>query len=358
MRFHTQTAGRQPDRAAAAEQHRPHGDRGARRRARRHPVAAHQLLRRGARAADRGGGADRAAHPAGDRPRDRRREHDRPARRQLLRRGADRPRWRPQAYDYFRRIDELGGMVEAVKQNFPQREIADASYELQQEIDAGRRIVVGVNAYTEDGDGDQTPILRIDPALERKQIDRVQGVRARRDGAAVESTPGRAPTGGRDRRQPHAAAARLRPRPRQRGRDDRRAPAGLRPLHRDAGLLSRWPQSCPASSPWRSRRSLLARSPATRRHGRVTVKLKDSFFSPSHVTLSRGGSVRFVWAGELTHNLLGPGIPEPARGPRDAPPAVHPRVPSPRPRALHLLHPSRHGHDRPRALARAQAPGP
>lgn len=41
----------------------------------------------------------------------------------------------------------------------------------------------------------------------------------------------------------------------------------------------------------------------------VTVKLKDSFFSPSRVTLRRGGSVRFVWAGELTHNLIGPGIP-------------------------------------------------
>ena len=41
----------------------------------------------------------------------------------------------------------------------------------------------------------------------------------------------------------------------------------------------------------------------------VTVKLKDSFFSPARVTLQRGGSVRFVWAGELTHNLLGPGIP-------------------------------------------------
>ena len=61
------------DRPAAPGQHRPHGDRGARRRARRHPVAAHQLLRRGARAADRGGGPDRAAHPAGHRPRDRRR---------------------------------------------------------------------------------------------------------------------------------------------------------------------------------------------------------------------------------------------------------------------------------------------
>ena len=65
--------GRVADRAAAAQQHRAHRDRGAGRRARRHAVAAHQLLRRGARAADRGGGADRAAHAAGDRPRDRRR---------------------------------------------------------------------------------------------------------------------------------------------------------------------------------------------------------------------------------------------------------------------------------------------
>src|SRR5918912_3014776 len=57
-----------------------------------------------------------------------------------------------QAYAYFERIDELGGMVAAVKQSFPQREIADASFELQTEIDAGRRIVVGVNSYTEGDD--------------------------------------------------------------------------------------------------------------------------------------------------------------------------------------------------------------
>jgi methylmalonyl-CoA mutase N-terminal domain/subunit len=89
------------------------------------------------------------------------------------------------AYDYFRRIDELGGMVEAVKTNFCQREIADASYELQARIDRGDRIVVGVNRYTE-GDDDQTEILRIDPALERKQIDRVSAVRGRRTSGAVE----------------------------------------------------------------------------------------------------------------------------------------------------------------------------
>ena len=89
-----------------------------------------------------------------------------------------------QAYAYFRKIDELGGMVEAVKRGFPQREIADAAFELQTEIDAGRRIVVGVNRYTE-GDGQATEILRIDPALERKQIARVQAVRADRDEAVV-----------------------------------------------------------------------------------------------------------------------------------------------------------------------------
>ena len=71
--------GRVADRAAAAQQHRAHRDRGAGRRAGRHAVAAHQLLRRGARAAHRGGGADRAAHPADHRPRDRGDQHDRPA---------------------------------------------------------------------------------------------------------------------------------------------------------------------------------------------------------------------------------------------------------------------------------------
>jgi methylmalonyl-CoA mutase, N-terminal domain len=93
------------------------------------------------------------------------------------------------AYEYFAKIDELGGMVEAVKRNYPQREIADASFALQQEIDARDRIVVGVNAHLEGNDG-ELPILRIDPALERKQIGRVQAVRAHRDAAAVETALG------------------------------------------------------------------------------------------------------------------------------------------------------------------------
>jgi len=90
------------------------------------------------------------------------------------------------AYDYFRRIDEVGGMVEAIRQNFPQREIADASFRFQQELNERRRIVVGVNDFTQD-DEEPTPILRIDPALERKQTDRLAATKAKRDAAAVAS---------------------------------------------------------------------------------------------------------------------------------------------------------------------------
>ena len=90
------------------------------------------------------------------------------------------------AYDYFARIDEVGGMVEAIRQNFPQREIADAAFEHQRELDQRKRIVVGVNDFTSEDDA-ETPILRIDPALERKQVDRLAATRAGRDGAAVEA---------------------------------------------------------------------------------------------------------------------------------------------------------------------------
>ena len=90
-----------------------------------------------------------------------------------------------EAYDYFARIDELGGMVEAVKQNFPQREIADAAFALQCEYDSRERILVGVNDYVDAGD-EEIPTLRIDPELERKQLGRLEAVRARRDAGAVE----------------------------------------------------------------------------------------------------------------------------------------------------------------------------
>jgi len=89
------------------------------------------------------------------------------------------------AYAYFKTIDELGGMTEAVKRGFPQSEIADAAYTLQQEYDSRERILVGVNDFTEGGDG-ELELHRVNPALERKQIDRVKAVRARRDSEPVE----------------------------------------------------------------------------------------------------------------------------------------------------------------------------
>jgi methylmalonyl-CoA mutase N-terminal domain/subunit len=91
------------------------------------------------------------------------------------------------AYRYFARIEELGGMVEAIRRNFPQREIAEASFAYQQELNERRRIVVGVNDFTVQ-DEPETPILRIDPALEAKQIERLAATKARREGAAVESS--------------------------------------------------------------------------------------------------------------------------------------------------------------------------
>jgi methylmalonyl-CoA mutase N-terminal domain/subunit len=91
-----------------------------------------------------------------------------------------------QAYEYFDRIAELGGVIEAIKDNFFQREIAEASFRYQSEVEANRRIIVGVNRYQLD-DEDPIPLLRIDPALEQEQIERLAAVRARRDSASVET---------------------------------------------------------------------------------------------------------------------------------------------------------------------------
>jgi methylmalonyl-CoA mutase N-terminal domain/subunit len=90
-----------------------------------------------------------------------------------------------EAYDYFERIRKLGGVVPAIKENFFQREIAEASFRYQSEVESGQRVIVGVNRY-ELEDERQPEILKIDLALEQKQIERVQATRASRDSAAVE----------------------------------------------------------------------------------------------------------------------------------------------------------------------------
>src|ERR1700733_9172029 len=90
-------------------------------------------------------------------------------------------RMEEQAYEDFAKIDQLGGMVEAVKRGVPQHEIADAAFRYQRELESGVRKMVGVNAYTE-GDDLGPEILRIDPAFESEQVSRVQAVREHRDG--------------------------------------------------------------------------------------------------------------------------------------------------------------------------------
>jgi methylmalonyl-CoA mutase, N-terminal domain len=92
-----------------------------------------------------------------------------------------------EAYDYFDRIRKLGGVIPAIKENFFQREIAEASFRYQSEVEAKQRVIVGVNRYELEEDT-SVEILRIDPALEQKQVDRVQALRARRDSAAVEAS--------------------------------------------------------------------------------------------------------------------------------------------------------------------------
>jgi methylmalonyl-CoA mutase, N-terminal domain len=91
-----------------------------------------------------------------------------------------------EAYEYFDRIRKLGGVIPAIKENFFQREIAEASFRYQHEVEQKQRIIVGVNRY-ELEDEEPLEILKIDPALEGEQIGRVQALRDRRDSMAVES---------------------------------------------------------------------------------------------------------------------------------------------------------------------------
>ncbi len=91
-----------------------------------------------------------------------------------------------EAYDYFRRIDELGGMVDAVKTGFPQREIAEAAFIYQREVDSKQRIVVGVNDYKLE---DEAPmeLHRADPAAEQRQRGRLERTKSERDQGQVDA---------------------------------------------------------------------------------------------------------------------------------------------------------------------------
>ena len=91
-----------------------------------------------------------------------------------------------EAYAYFERIDELGGAIPSLETGFQQREIAEAAYQFQREVDSGERIIVGVNEFQVDEPID-IPILRMDPAGERVHLARLERVRAERDSAAADA---------------------------------------------------------------------------------------------------------------------------------------------------------------------------
>jgi methylmalonyl-CoA mutase, N-terminal domain len=85
-----------------------------------------------------------------------------------------------EAMSYIRRIDEMGGIVVAVEKGYPQKEIADSAYRFQQQVERGERVIVGVNRFQAENEEITIPVLKIDPEIERSQIERVRAVRARR----------------------------------------------------------------------------------------------------------------------------------------------------------------------------------
>jgi methylmalonyl-CoA mutase N-terminal domain/subunit len=92
------------------------------------------------------------------------------------------------AFDYFRKIDGFGGMVEAIDAGFPQRETQDASYEYQKAVESREKIIVGVNEYVMDEDPTKIPLLQIDESVADLQKSRLEKLRSERDNKLVAKT--------------------------------------------------------------------------------------------------------------------------------------------------------------------------
>jgi len=105
------------------------------------------------------------------------------------------------AWEYIQKIDNMGGIVKAVEDGFPQREIARSAFEFQREVDSKRRTIVGVNKYQTPGEEDHIPTLVIDHEVERAQIDRISTFRKSRDAAVVERALAAVKTALRDDKQ-------------------------------------------------------------------------------------------------------------------------------------------------------------
>jgi len=91
-----------------------------------------------------------------------------------------------EAYEYFDKVEAMGGVVEAIEKGFFQREISEAAYRYQKEIESGERTVVGVNDYVLEGEQITIPVLKIDPEVERRQVERTQKLRKERDNKKVD----------------------------------------------------------------------------------------------------------------------------------------------------------------------------
>ncbi|HKO73966.1 MAG TPA: methylmalonyl-CoA mutase family protein [Gaiellaceae bacterium] len=91
------------------------------------------------------------------------------------------------AWTLIERVDDLGGAVAAIEQGFTQQEIEDAAYEHERRLESGDEVLVGVNRFAEQETGEEIELHRLDPAAERRQLDRTARVRAERDAAAAEA---------------------------------------------------------------------------------------------------------------------------------------------------------------------------
>jgi len=91
-----------------------------------------------------------------------------------------------EALDYIRRIDEMGGMVRAVEKGYPQREIARSAYEFERKLNEGERVMVGVNDFVQE-EPDRIPTLKIDEAVQQKQVEALAKVKAGRSQADAEN---------------------------------------------------------------------------------------------------------------------------------------------------------------------------
>ena len=152
------------------------------------------------------------------------------------------------AEQYIKKIDELGGMVQAISKGYVQREIQDAAYAWQRSVEQKAEIVVGVNAYK--AEDPPVTIMKIDPALEAQQVARLKAFRARRDNVAAKQAVDavRAGAKGTDNLMPLIlAAVKAQRHPR---RDQRRHAGRLRRVPRDGGTLARaWPTRRRAAPP-------------------------------------------------------------------------------------------------------------